>query len=146
MVDLKIDAPDFAKAAEGLKQAAKDLGREQRRANKEIGEKVAARARARADTPQMRHFASAIQGRSTQKFARIAVVSRGRNRGAAGAFYGASRWRQFPPWVGNTWRVGARGEGPYAVNPAIADALPGIEQEYLDAAERAFDRAFGGSS
>lgn len=49
---------------------------------------------------------------------------------------------QFPAWVGNSWQAGVRGQGPYAINSAVADSRPQIEQMYLKAMEQVARRAF----
>lgn len=168
---LRIDATDVAEVVTGLKAARKDLGREQRRANKVVGEKVAgwARSDARRGTRQQAKYADAIQGRSTQRYARVTVVARGANRGASAAFFGqrpltrtgwnASRYdrsgkrlggrRRLPgarpqglPWVGNTWIAGLRGEGPYVINDTIARHMPEIETMLAEAPTKAIEQAF----
>jgi hypothetical protein len=85
----------------------------------------------------------AIVGRGDQRYARIGV-SGGRGVPFANvAFWGAKRhtgWYaqaqyaasppQHPPWVGSDWEVGVMGQGPYAINPAIALYMPELLEEY----------------
>lgn len=49
---------------------------------------------------------------------------------------------QFPKWVGNTWEAGVKGQGPYAINPAVADSRPFIERAYVNAMAQTARRAF----
>lgn len=44
---------------------------------------------------------------------------------------------QFHAWVGNSWRAGTHGEGPVAINEAIADMKPHIIEWYGDAVKAA---------
>lgn len=39
---------------------------------------------------------------------------------------------QHPPWVGNAWTAGAKGQGPYGINAAIADNKQRIGEMYMD--------------
>ena len=99
------------------------------------------------------HFADALRGTATQTEARISVNGRG---GANVAFWGAKRhtgWYarsqfhdstpQHPPWVGSSWEVAVPGEGPYAINPALAAYRPDIWEAYfqmvLDLAHDSFN-------
>lgn len=40
--------------------------------------------------------------------------------------------KQHPPWIGNTWDVAVLGEGPYAINDALAENEERLKQMYLD--------------
>lgn len=178
MPEVRIDASDLTAVRKGLADSRRDLAKEQRKAHKEVAVKVAewARSDARSGTRAQAHFADALQGRSTQQWARVAIASRGRNAGANTAFMGmrpltrtgwnASRYsrktkarlggrRGLPgakpqglPWVGNTWIGGRRGEGPYVINATIAKNMDRIEVMYDEAHVRAVERAFphGGST
>mgnify|MGYP000054621355 CR=1 FL=1 len=127
----------------GLRSADPKLARTMRVANKEIASKVASRAqsRARSGTPVQAKASAAIVGAAEQRAAKIAVNKGTRFKFADGAFYGAKAYQQFDPWVGNTWEPGGAG-GPAAINPAIADSIPEIEEFYLDAFEDAVAGAF----
>lgn len=84
--------------------------------------------------------AKAIVGRATQKDARVGVTINSRNPFAGAAFWGMKRrtgWfaagkfssspkPQHPVWVGNTWEAARKGQGPYAINDALADHLDDI--------------------
>lgn len=169
---VSIDASDITAVVQGLGGAGKDLAKAQRRANKKVGENVAAwsRAAARSGTRQQARFANAIQGRSTARVARVTVVARGRYAGAGVAFFGArpltrtgwnastynaagvrtggrrrlagSRPQSPTPWVGNTWIGGRAGEGPQPMNTVIARRLPEIEDMYARAHVDAIAEAF----
>ena len=73
---------------------------------------------------------------------------------SAAAFWGAKKrtgWyadpryrkskRQHPIWVGNSWQAGAKGQGPYALNDAIADNRDRIFELFSDAVYKASDGA-----
>lgn len=157
---IQISGKDFDGFVRDLRDAQAGLAKEKRRANKEVAEFVASAARVKAagGTKIQRHFAGAIQGRSTQYVARIGVSAAGKWWGANTAFFGAKRrtgWyaakkyagspaRQFPEWVGAGWEYASRTEGPYAINAALADVLPRVEELYIEAHERAYKRAFPG--
>lgn len=157
---VQISGVDFDDFISDLRDAQQGLAKEKRRANREVADFVAAAARARATsgTKLQRHFASAIQPRSTQYVARIGLSTGGKNWGANTAFFGTKRrtgWYakgkfaasptpQFPEWVGIGWQYASRTEGPYVLNAALADVLPTVEELYLDAHERAYKRAFPG--
>ncbi len=157
MPGLEIEAHGLKELKDGLASARRDLGKEQRKAYKEVGDFVAAKSQARAaqGTRAEQRFAKAIRGRSTQTAARIAVV---RSKGAPGTFFGAkpltrtgfyARGRrrpgmrsQFPNWVGNTWTAGKAGEGPYVINPTIVANRDEIDQKLREAPIRALHKAF----
>lgn len=97
--------------------------------------------------------AGTIKGRGNQRQATIAVSGQ---KGLGNvAFWGAKRhtgWyanprysdgkAQHPPWVGNTWEVAEHGQGPYAINEALADNLPDIEEQYLNMIVNLANKAF----
>lgn len=116
-------------------------------AHKRLADKGAeyARAAARSMGGIQARAASAIGGRGDERAARVAVLpsSGGRDKMANVAFWGALRhtgWyaapryqestAQHPPWVGADWDVAVRGEGPYAINDALADNLDELLDEY----------------
>lgn len=127
----------------GLRAAEPKLARAMTKANKEIAQQVAARARneATSNGGVQSKAAPAIVGAAEQRAAKIAVNA-GRFPFANGAFYGALAYPQFDEWVGNSWDVGDASSGPAAINPAIAEMIPVIEDFYLDAFEDAVARAF----
>lgn len=127
----------------GLRAASPKLARSMTVANKEIAAKVAAKAQslARSGTPVQAKASGTIVGAAGQRDAKIAINKGRQFKFADGAFYGAKAYPQFDPWVGNDWEVGGTG-GPDAINPAIADMVPEIEEFYLDAFEDAVAGAF----
>jgi hypothetical protein len=118
-------------------------GRALTKANKEIGDKVAQRARGLAGNygRMTAAAASSIRPTATQTAAKIAA---GGNPGfALAAIYGAKRhsgWYgnarhhsattpQFPEWVGNAWEVGGSG-GPRGINDAVREMRDEIPRLY----------------
>ena len=156
---LEIDAVNIDELTAAAKAARSRLSKELRAENKTVGTTVAewSRFRALGGTPAQRHFIAAIQGTGTRNYARVTVRRTGANAGAAAVYFGArpltrSGWNagragrgrpQFPPWVGNNWRVGVMGEGPYVINPTIAANQKRIADLYGKAVDRALDRTFG---
>ena len=138
--------PGLAVEIEGLKDFRRDLnragdgwGRVVRGTNRKIADYVAGKARGMTETRQQAAAAGAIRGSATTAAAKVAIT---RNPVfAQGAFFGALQFPQFPAWVGNSWEPGGAG-GPYAVNPAIRDALDDIVDAYGDAFEHIAAIAF----
>ena len=127
---VRVEAEGLADLRAGAKQARQAFGKAQRRALKEVAVKVQPWLRAAASggpgaTRATARYAEAIQGRSTQKAAQVAIVARGRNRGAATAFYGA-------------------GEGPIAINDELARRADDLDRMIADAYEQAYRETFGG--
>jgi hypothetical protein len=134
---------EFRKA---LKAIGPEWPKRLRQVHKRIGDRGAELSRGRAAGlgGVQAHAANTIKGSGTQRYARIAV---GGQMGGVGrvAFWGAKRrtgWyaaeqyqgsgqRQHPPWVGNSWDVAVAGQGPYAINAALAAYLPEAQEEYL---------------
>jgi len=134
----------------GLKEfraALKALGPEWPKAltevHQQIGRRGAALARGRASTPLQAKAQNTIKGRGTQRSATIAVSGMkglgnvafwGAKRHTG--WYGKSRYRaspaQHPKWVGNSWDAAVHGQGPYAINDALADNLPDIIDQYVN--------------
>lgn len=169
---LAISAGGLDELTAGLKSAQQSLGREQRRANKDVASQVQkwAQSAARSGTRQQAAMAGAIQARATANVARLAVSQAGKWGAANPAFWGQLRrfgwyggWYrgqvdpqraagfsggppQGLPWVGTRWLPGRKGEGPYALNDALADHIDEIGELYLDAHVRALKAAFPGGS
>ncbi len=130
--------------------------------NKTIATKGARRAMGRALSMGgvWARNASAIKPRATARFGSVQVkpsrARSSRTAGAKSAFWGSNKrtgWyaadrfasstgRQHPPWVGNTWAAGVRGQGPYAINDALADYGPELLEDWGDAIEELTRRAF----
>lgn len=122
----------------GLADAQRTLRRELSKEHKAVAAPIARRAGAlaRGASPQQRHFAGAIRPASTPQMARIVISAQAKaNRGAIGAFTGSDRFKQFPAHVGS-------GQMPRAVGPAVEQSLPGVDEQYATAAERALRGAF----
>lgn len=97
-----------------------------------------------------------IKPKSSAKAAQIAVYSSGRAPFALAAYWGAKRhagWygaakyrqsagKQFAPWVGSDWAVAVAGEGPYAINDALAKHLKDIDEFFLSSVDRATSNVY----
>ena len=156
LVSAEVDGLDELIA--GLKASSQGLAREQRKANKRVAEQASewARSGARSGTRQQVLAAGAIKARGTQSTARLAIS--GGPGYAKAAFWGMSRrtgWyaaeryrdsqaRQAPPWVGNSWTAGVAGQGPHAINDAIAAHVDEVEALYAAGYESALKAAFPG--
>jgi hypothetical protein len=154
---IRIDGlPEFRRA---LKAIGPDWPKELRKVHRRIAVEGVARSRAAAGAMggQQARFAGGISARATQTKASVGVLGGGKNPGAKGAFFGAKRrtgWyarqryldtagaAQFLPWVGNTWAAAVPGQGPYAINPALAAYIPQIVEEYGEMIDDLTRRAF----
>lgn len=85
--------------------------------------------------------APAIKAGGEQLAAKIVVSATAAYPFALGAFFGAKKYPQFPPWVGNSWDPGGPG-GPYAINAALRSKLDEITDAYGDAMDRLTAKAF----
>lgn len=117
-----------------------------------VAKEVASTARSYAQSmggPQ-KHFASAIKGYGTVREARVGLS----DPNSYAAFWGAKQdhtgWNagnrgrpNQPEWIGNSWDVATKGQGPYALNDAVADRLPWIEQTMATEVDRLLRSAFG---
>jgi hypothetical protein len=140
-----------------LRKLGPQWGRQLRDVHKRIARRVDqwSEANARAGHPIQRAKAHNIRSSATASDARVGVAS-GPNTAAGVAFWGVKRrlgWyaarryensapQNLPEWVGNTWDTGVRGQGPYAINLAVAEHLREIEDEYLEQLDRLSRRAF----
>lgn len=133
-----------------LREAAMAEPKAMAEANTKIAKQVAGEARlfAAGEGPQQRHFARFITGQGSASGASVGL----RGRTANAAFWGGYRhvgWYskkpgppQFKPWVGNDWEVGVVGQGPYAINPAIAHDTPMIVRSYEEMIGHLIRKAF----
>lgn len=92
-------------------------------------------------------FAAGLSARGRAAGAAISVSRKvaGRNGKAFipnGVFYGSKQFPQFDRWVGNSWDVGVAGQGPYAINPAIAAHMGDIIDTYAAGIDDLTARAF----
>lgn len=140
-----------------LKRLGSEWPKELRRVHKEIGDLGLrySQAEARLMGGVQARSASALRSKANQRSARIGVTP-GRGAPMANvAFWGAKahtgwyakpRYRggppQHPPWVGNTWEAAVMGQGPYAINPALARHMDEILDAYAEAIDRLADAAF----
>ncbi len=127
-----------------LKAADKTFPRELAKAHRKIGNQVAGTAQsiAKGTSRQMAAASGAIKGRGTQRQASVAISGGARIPFADGAFWGAEAYPQFPPWVGNTWAPGVAGQGPYAINDAVAEEIPETLDTFSQMITDLYDRAF----
>lgn len=137
----------------GLKQIGPEWPRELRKVNKEIADRAATLARTKATGMGGVHAkaAGAIKGYATGVAASVGVPTSGKSTPMAGlAFWGAkaqtgwyaadkfnqSTGAQHPKWVGASWEVAVSGQGPYAINDALADLTDELLEAHEDAIER----------
>ncbi len=145
----------------GLKELRRDLKalgpqwpKELSKLHKAIAKtvQVQAQSNARGMGRQQRKEAGAIKASGTQSGAALSVTQSSRYPFANPAFWGKIKrtgWyaggtgrAQSLPWVGSAWEVGAKGEGPYALNDAVAEKLPEIMQSYERMLDDLLHRAF----
>lgn len=136
-----------------LKQISDDLPKEMRKLQKQIADDVAGKAQGYAAGMGgvQAKAAGAIKSYATQTQASVGVTS----PIADVAFWGAKRhtgWYahihspggrpQHPVWVGTSWEAGVHGQGPYAINDALADEADTIEDRYMRMIEDLASKAF----
>lgn len=152
-----VEIRGLAEFRRALRDADGDWPKELTKAHKEIGDLGAryAREKAAAMGGVQARAKSAIGGKGTQTEARIGVFPSGVDRMANVAFFGAKRhtgWyadpryagspAQHPKWVGDGWEPAVSGQGPYAINDALAEHLDEILDEYDKAIARIAAAAF----
>lgn len=150
---------DFRRDLRGIGPA---WPKEVQKVNRKVAETGSALARARATSlgGVWARNAAAIKPRATATFGAVRISpSRAKNsktRGATAAFWGSNQrsgWyanaahagstaRQHPPWVGNTWQAGVAGQGPYAINDALAAYGPQLLEEWAQGIDEVTRRAF----
>lgn len=132
-----------AVSAVGLKELRKELKalgpqwpKELSKVHRAIAKDVQGRAKSNAPGVgrQQARMAGAIKASGTATGAALTVTQSGRYPYANVAFWGKIKrtgWyagghgaAQSLPWVGANWDVGVNGQGPYALNDAVADELP----------------------
>ena len=127
-------------------------------AHQKIASKGAAysRAAARGMGGVQAKAASAIGEKHTPARASVAVLpSRYLDPMANVAFWGAKKrtgWyakgryglntRQHPVWIGNSWEVAVHGQGPYAINDALATHREELLDQYVIEIDRIAHEAF----
>lgn len=121
--------------------------------NREVAKQGAewARAAATAMGGPQKHFAGAIRGYGSAASARIAV----KDQDAYAAFWGAKQrtgWNagnktpNQPEWVGSSWDAAVHGQGPYAINDALATRIRQLEALYINGIDDITRRAFPDAS
>lgn len=60
----------------------------------------------------------------------------------ADAQYGSSTGRQHPRWVGDQWVTGVHGQGPRAINDAVADNADGFVNRWATEMDALLAKAF----
>lgn len=107
------------------------------------------RSEANAMGGVQKHFSDAIRGYGSAAAARIGIAK----PEAYAAFWGAKQnrtgWNRGgsvpnikDDWVGNAWDVARAGQGPYAINDALAEHMDDIVRLYGDAIDDLASRAF----
>lgn len=149
-------SPDAAALRKALAAAGPAWEKDLVSAHREVAKKAAnlARAAARGGTKRQAAAAKAIGQSASKAGAKLTVgapsgapYGRAEFWGARRRFgwyaaekYDGSRGQQSPNWVGNTWRAGVKGEGPYVLNDTLADHIEDIKAVYaaqLDAVAKA---------
>ena len=143
---LIVKSPDVDSLAKALKAAGPAWEKDLVTAHREVGKVAAsaARSRARGGTRAQARAARGIQVSPGRRGVSIVPKSTRANPFTTATFMGAKKrtgWfanakyersakRQFPAWVGSNWQAGVRGQGPYVMNDAVADAKPQIVDVY----------------
>jgi len=128
-----------------LRALDRTLPRELRAGLKRAAELAASEARERARASGgVLAKAEVVESIKAQAEQRAAKISWGSARApmAAGAIMGSIQFAQFRPWVGASWTPGVAGQGPYAINEAIAAKRDEIEEAILDEISRIAAKAF----
>lgn len=131
--------------------------RELTKVHKAASTRVQRRARflARSMGGVQAHAAVTIKAYATATKASVGVSPTSAHPEAFVAFWGAEKrtgwfarpryaglFSQHLPWVGSNWDPGRRGQGPYAINDAVADELPKVIEEYGRGIDNLMARAF----
>lgn len=139
-----------------LKKVGDEFPDQLKKFNKDLADDVARVAEAYAVSMGGVHAkaAPAIKGYGTATEASIGFPAKSaRYPYASVAFWGAKKhtgWYrhinsdepQHPEWVGNSWDAGRRGEGPYAINDAVAQVADDVADRYGELIERLTAQAF----
>lgn len=121
------------------------------KSNRVVAKRAATDARgvARPMGGQQQHFEAAIIGKATPADVRIQI----RDPKANAAFWGAKQdktgWNEGnagdpnqPKWIGNTWDVAVKGQGPIAINDSLADNLDSYIEDIWDGIDRVVAEAY----
>ena len=150
----------LAELRRGLKSLGTGVERELQKTNKSLVNTIADDARGRASSMGgvQAKAAAAIKGYATGTSMAVGVAAGGRYPMANAAFWGekahsgwyaAARYQtssgqQHPEWVGNSWSAGVAGQGPYAINDAIAAGADLAVDEWGNAIDGLILRSFPG--
>lgn len=149
-VDWSVDAdPEFDQFRKELRKlgpAGKDWRAKLAEVNEANAYIIAAEARvlALAMGGVQAHAAEVIKSGKTERGLRINVSATSAHPEGLAAFWGAKQatgWNaggdkpNLPDWVGIAWKVGTAGEGPYAVNDAIAAKRDDVVKSWAQAVE-----------
>lgn len=145
-----------------LLQVDKGLTKEMKKAHQKIANHTQGAARKNATAasgPFADRYADArmaIKSFSSVRDAAIGVSRSGRIPHAQATFWGmsgrtgwyaaekyaASTGQQHPEWVGNRWDAGVPGQGPHVLNYTVAEERPQIIEQYGEAMDALFAKAF----
>ena len=115
----------------GLQKVVSDV-------NREVSKDVQAGARSRLQRQPVPKTASMIGRRATQTSATV-TLRYSKFPWAAGAEWGAKRWAQFKPWVGNQYTK--RKTPGYMIGDTLKAELPDVEKSYRKKLLKAIDEA-----
>jgi len=154
---LVVDPVSMRRFLNKMARMAKDVyGEDIASLNQEIADILAEKSRREASGMGgvYAKAAPAIVGVGNFKSARVRVKATKQYRFAPAAFWGTKRrsgWyaarrfessggEQHPPWVGAGWDVGVKGQGPYAINNAIADNIDDVLQMWEERLQEIINR------
>lgn len=129
---LRVEGLNELRAALKAAGEAKTGNAALRQAHKEVAKAVEAwsKAAAAGGTAQQAKAANALLGKGQPLTAILSIRNTAGVPFGIGAFMGAKRYTQFPPWLGNQYEVG---EGSYIVGPTIEGHMPEIEELFTTA-------------
>lgn len=93
-------------------------------------------------SPQQAKVSKGIKAAKQFKAAVVSTANTRANPFAVGAFFGARRYKQFQPWIGNQWDPGDSVAASYGVPHSIAKHLEDIVDMYGDGIEEIAAKAF----
>lgn len=106
------------------------------------GRQLARAARGVRSAPTRSQARLAVKPTAAVPYVLVATWGSLRRTGfyAQGKYAGATR--QHPAWVGNSWQVATRGQGPYGINDGLAGGVDEIRAAYEKAVMDLLNRAF----
>ena len=155
---LEVTTKGISEFRKELKALGKEWPRQVGMVNRVVAKKASEKARYRAASgrPIQRRAAGAIKGTGTVAGAAVAVKPGAATAMANVAFWGVKRrvgWyaqdryagsspQRHPAWIGSSWQVGVAGQGPYAINDAIAEYGDELLADWRDGMTELTARAF----